>query len=101
MSIAGPTEIDVGMLALIGALILALSALHWWLRARVARPDGPIRVVASQGLGAKRALALVEVEGTRLLLGLTDERIACLARLEAPARALPVLRRVAGGGEAS
>ena len=93
--------LDLGMLALLGLLIVSLSVLHWWLRARAGRPDGPIRVVASQGLGAKRALAIVEIEGTRLLLGLTDERIVCLNEL-APAKSpAPRLRRVATGGKAS
>lgn len=92
--------IDLGMLALLGLLVVSLSGLHWWLRARARHPQGPIRVVASQGLGAKRALAIVEIDGMRLLLGLTDERIACLAELGAPAAARPRLRRVAAGGEA-
>ena len=78
-----------------------MSALHWWLGARAGRPDGPIRVVGSQGLGAKRAVAIVEVEGKRLLLGLTDERIACLAELDPVTPPAPKLRRIAGGGEAS
>ncbi len=94
--------LDLGMLALLGLLLISLSGLHWWLRARAERPDGPIRVVASQGLGAKRALAIVEIEGTRLLLGLTDERIACLAELDAPApTARPKLHSVAGAEGAS
>lgn len=93
--------LDLGMLALLGLLLVSLSGLHWWLRARAERPDGPIRVVASQGLGAKRALAIVEIEGARLLLGLTDEHIACLAELGAPVATRPTLHRVASGEGAS
>ncbi len=92
--------LDLGLLALFGVLVLTLSGLHWWMRARGERSGGPIRVVASQGLGAKRALAIVEIEGKRLLLGLTDERIACLAELEKPV-SLPRLAPVARVGGTS
>ncbi len=63
----------------VGALALAAAWAWWRSRGPVARSE-PIRLVGVRGLGGKRMLALVEVEGSRLLLGLTDERIACLAR---------------------
>ena len=43
--------------------------------ARAGRGDA-IRVVTSRQLGAKRFLTLVEVDGERLLLGLTGEHVA-------------------------
>jgi flagellar protein FliO/FliZ len=92
---------DPALAALIGVLVAAVSGLHWWTRARAARTDGPIRILASQALGAKRALALVEVDDARLLLGVTDEQVSCLARLEPRTAAAPALRRVAGSGEVS
>ena len=67
--------------------LIALVASPWrgWSggSARAARSAGSdaIRLVAVRGLGGKRLLALVEVERERFLLGLTDERIACLARV--------------------
>jgi flagellar biogenesis protein FliO len=92
--------VEPGLLALLGLLVVGGSATHWWLGRRGPAAEGPIRVVASRALGAKRALALVEVDGVRLLLGCTDERIACLARLERPAGAA-ALRAVGARGDGS
>jgi flagellar biosynthetic protein FliO len=91
----GPPEIGLGALAVVG-LVLALAAgVHRWLRARGPAADERIRVLACRALGPRRALALVEVEGERWLLGLTDAGIARLGRLgRAPAR--PRLRAAAG-----
>ncbi len=97
MTAAAP-DLGAGAVAAAG-LVLVLAALaHWWLRGRSAPADGGIRLVASRSLGGKRLLALVEVEDQRFLLGLTDERITCLGRLEPVARPLR-LRSVAGGEE--
>jgi flagellar biogenesis protein FliO len=84
----------VGLIALVGWAGL------WWMRRHGFTSEGPIRVVATRSLGGKRLLALVEIEGGRFLLGMTDEQIACLARLDTPATAHRV-RQLAAGGEAS
>jgi flagellar biogenesis protein FliO len=69
----------VALLALLG---LAMAALAWWQRSRGSVGGGDdIRLVAVRGMGGKRLLALVEVEQERFLLGLTEERIDCLARV--------------------
>jgi flagellar biogenesis protein FliO len=76
--------------ALLALVVLLGGALAWWQRTRGALAGGDgIRLVSVRALGGKRLLALVEVENERFLLGLTDERIACLARLDAPADAVP------------
>lgn len=68
--------------ALVALLVLVVAALAWWQRSRGAIGGGDaIRLVAVRGMGGKRLLALVEVEHERFLLGLTDERIDCLARV--------------------
>lgn len=67
-------------------------ALVWWFarrgrtgtRARV-RPAS-VSVVGRQTLGRRTAVAVVEVEGRRLLLGLTDQQVSLLAELTEPAR---------------
>lgn len=68
--------------ALVALMALVVAALAWWQRSRGAIGGGDaIRLVAVRGMGGKRLLALVEVEHERFLLGLTDERIDCLARV--------------------
>ena len=42
----------------------------------------PIRVLGQRSLGAKKSIAVVEVEGHRMILGLTSERISLLGGLE-------------------
>lgn len=70
------------LVALVALLALAVAALAWWQRSRGTFGGGEaIRLVAVRGMGGKRLLALVEVEHERFLLGLTDERIDCLARV--------------------
>ena len=76
-----PGWTGVVVLVLLGVLA---AGLLWWGKRRVGSTgDGPIRLVSIRSLGGKRLLALVEVEQERFLLGMTDERIACLGRLEA------------------
>lgn len=68
--------------ALVALLAVVVVALAWWQRSRGVLGGGDaIRLVAVRGMGGKRLLALVEVEQERFLLGLTDERIDCLARV--------------------
>jgi len=80
----------IGVCAVLGCLAL------WWARRRGGAAEGPIRLLSVRSLGGKRLLALVEVEQERFLLGLTDERIACLGRLEVR-REASRLRPAAGG----
>jgi flagellar biogenesis protein FliO len=82
----GPPEVDLSVFAVIGALALLAGAGVWWLRSRKgAVAESAIQLVALRSLGGKRLLALVEVEQERFLLGLTDESISCLGRLDAQA----------------
>lgn len=96
------TDGGFGVFAVIGLLALALGVL-WWVKARPGMGgEGPIRLVAMRPLGGKRLVALVEVESERFLLGMTDDNITCLGRLEAPAAPAGALRELArAGGERS
>jgi flagellar biosynthetic protein FliP len=78
-----PPDLGLGAYAALGLLgALAVAAL-WWQRQRQGTSrDQAIKLIDTLGLGAKRALALVEVERERFLLGLTDGDVTCLARLE-------------------
>jgi flagellar protein FliO/FliZ len=74
----------LGLVLIIG-MILALA----WAARRVSgqrwagRDTGPIRVVAQQALGVKERLLVVEVDGQRMLLGVTPGRISHLTGLGA------------------
>lgn len=87
------------MLALRVALSLGVVlALLWVLQKRVARGRGgllgtrresTVTVVARQGVGAKASVVVVDVEGERLVLGVTDGGISVLAAAPTAAVAAP------------
>jgi flagellar biogenesis protein FliO len=79
--------VNAVLLWLAGALLAGSGAWTMW-RQRATPPaaDG-IRLVSNRYLGAKRFLTLVEVDGERLLVGVTGERIALVARLGGAPRA--------------
>ena len=54
-----------------------------WARRHQATGASTIALVATRYLGGKRYLTLVEVDGQRLLLGLSEERVSLVARLGA------------------
>jgi flagellar biogenesis protein FliO len=87
---SAPPEITWPAIAAV-VLLAALAALaHWWLKGRGLIPSAanPIRVVATRSLGGKRAIAIVEVEHHRFLLGLTDDAVSCLSTLPSEAKAI-------------
>ena len=87
---SAPPEIAWPAIAAV-VLLAALAALaHWWLKGRGLIPSAanPIRVVATRSLGGKRAIAIVEVDRERFLLGLTDDAVSCLATLPSEAKAI-------------
>jgi flagellar biogenesis protein FliO len=63
------------------ALALLGAGMVWSRRQQDAGPSA-IALVATRYLGGKRYLTLVEVDGQRLLLGLSDERVSLVARLD-------------------
>ena len=66
------------------ALVIAGLAHLWLRRTRTARGEA-IQLVATRYLGAKRFLAIVEVDGERLLLGLAGEQVSLVTRLRSGA----------------
>lgn len=85
-----PLAGDSIMLTVSGALaliILIMVALAWAARrSGIARRfnDGrhDISVVASKSLGNRERVVVVDVQGSRLVLGVTASQISCLATLE-------------------
>ncbi len=54
----------------------------------------PIKVLTTSFLGPKRNLAIVDVAGELLVLGITPESITCLTKLDRPPEVLDELRRL-------
>ena len=67
----------------IGGLVLALLGLWslWLRRTATSGPPDAIRIVTSRHLGAKQLVTLIEVDGERLLLGVTGDHVSLVARL--------------------
>jgi flagellar biogenesis protein FliO len=86
---AGAPEIAWPALTAVALVTVLGLAAHWWLRRNglVAGTNNPIKLIATRSMGAKRALAIVEVGTERFLVGLTDERISLVSNLESERRA--------------
>ena len=90
----GPPEIAWPALVAVLLLTGAAFAIHLWLKSRgvIAGGANPIKVVATKSLGAKRAVAVVEVDNERFLLGLTDDAISLLSQLKGEQRTKAMLQ---------
>jgi|KBSMisStandDraft_5_1062788.scaffolds.fasta_scaffold1253746_2 flagellar protein FliO/FliZ len=81
------------LLTVAGGLLAVLGAWSLWMRRTVAGgASDAIRVVTSRQLGTKQRLTLIEVDGERLLLGVTGENVALVARLGGERPAVPEVR---------
>ena len=69
------------LLWLAGATLAGAGAWTMWRQRATPAPADAIRLVSNRYLGGKRFLTVVEVDGERLLLGVTGERIGLVARL--------------------
>jgi flagellar biogenesis protein FliO len=75
----------------LGAVFGALWAGHRWItkgRPGLRLQAKAISVAARQGLGAKAGVAIVEADGRRYLLGVTEHSVTVLDRLDGPAPAV-------------
>lgn len=70
-------------LGLVAVLIVAVG-LSWFLRRYAMPKDGLIRVVGGLPLGNRERLLVIEVDQTRLLIGITPHQIQTLHVLAAP-----------------
>lgn len=85
-------------------VVLALAVvlgLIWYVQKRAGRgqagPEKLIAVVARQGLGQKAAMVVVDADGTRFTLGVTDQSVTVLHTATAPERAaVPAPAQTAG-----
>lgn len=72
-----------------GLAALAVAGLAALLARRGAAPAPPLRVAARAGLGRTAGLALVEVDGRRLLVGVSERSVELLCELEPGAEGRP------------
>jgi flagellar biogenesis protein FliO len=71
--------------AVLGGLFVMVHLARRYLRRAVGTaPARLVRVVASQTIGIKKSITLVEVPGCALVLGVSGDRIEMLARIEDP-----------------
>lgn len=80
-------EVLKPILALLLILLIILAGAWLARRAGFLRARGnpaAIRVVGSQSLGGRSFISIVEVENTRLVVGITPNNIALLHKLESP-----------------
>lgn len=68
----------------------AVLALLWWLQRRLSRGPrtarvNPVTVVTKQGIGSKASVVIVDIDGTRLVLGVTEQSVSVLQSADAPA----------------
>jgi len=78
--------LSIMALIVVGVSLLVLLARRfgWLVRSRVSS-GATIRMVSTRSLGDKRAIAVVEVEGRRLVVGMTPHQMTLLASLPEPA----------------
>jgi flagellar biosynthetic protein FliO len=70
--------------AVLGGLWVAMHFVRRYLQRRRPAQRRLVRVVASQPIGVKKAVTLVEVPGCVLVLGVSGDRIQLLTRLKDP-----------------
>jgi flagellar protein FliO/FliZ len=81
----------------LGGLLLTLWLVRRFVQSRSGRFNGQlIRVLASSTVGLKKNIALVEVPGQVLVLGMTGDRISLLSKIEDPES----IRRIRGDATA-
>ncbi|MGL4929909.1 MAG: flagellar biosynthetic protein FliO [Plesiomonas sp.] len=81
---SGQPPISIGMALLSLLLVLALIIGLGWLAKRLRLPfhgKGSIQIEQQQALGQRERLLIVNVEGQRLLIGVTPQNISLLSHL--------------------
>jgi flagellar biogenesis protein FliO len=80
--------------AVLGGMFLLVHAARRWLNRSGIPGAGPlVRTLATHPIGIKKSVALVEVPGCVLVLGLSGDRIQVLTRIRDP----QALERLRGG----
>ena len=77
-------QVVLSLLFVVGLLLLAawVARRSGWLRQRLSHAD--LRVLGTLRLGARSSVALIEVQGQRLVVGVTPQQITLLQALSQP-----------------
>jgi flagellar biosynthetic protein FliO len=78
---------SIQMLAALGLVLGALLVVFYFVKRYVKRGGGGaggqlIKVIANQYIGIKKNIALVEVPGTILVVGISNDRISLLTKID-------------------
>ena len=82
-AISTTLQMLTALAVVVGALLVAFYLMRRFLKRDAGGSGTPlIRVIANQYIGIKKNIALVEVPGTVLVLGISNERINLLTKIE-------------------
>jgi flagellar protein FliO/FliZ len=82
-AISTTLQMLMALAIVLGGLLVVFYLMKRFLRRDAGGPGNPlIRVLASQYLGIKKNIALVEVPGTVLVLGISNDNIRLLTKIE-------------------
>ena len=82
-ALSSTLQMLTALAVVLGGLFVVFYFLKRYLRRDVVGAGNPlIRVIANQYIGVKKNIALVEVPGTVLVLGITNDRISLLTKIE-------------------
>lgn len=82
---SGPGERSAKLAGIALLAVAAGAGALWWNRRRTLAADPAVRLVATRALGQKERIAVVEISGERLVLGVTPHQVTLLARRSAAA----------------
>ena len=84
-AISATLQMLTALAIVLGGLLVVFYFLKRFLRRDAGGTGNPlIRVIASQYIGVKKNVALVEVPGTVLVLGVSSDNISLLTKIEDP-----------------
>jgi flagellar protein FliO/FliZ len=84
-AISATLQMLTALAIVLGGLLVVFYFLKRFLRRDSGGTGNPlIRVIASQYIGVKKNIALVEVPGTVLVLGVSSDNISLLTKIEDP-----------------
>ena len=84
-AISATLQMLTALAIVLGGLLVVFYLLKRFLRRDAGGTGKPlIRVIASQYIGVKKNIALVEVPGTVLVLGISSDNISLLTKIEDP-----------------
>ena len=84
-ALSSTLQMLTALAVVLGGLFVVFYFLKRYLRRDVGGTGNPlIRVIANQYIGVKKNIALVEVPGTVLVIGISNDRINLLTKIEEP-----------------